>query len=233
MEKIFLSYHYDDGVNVELARQVEALIESHFLLVCTGEALGGGPLTPEIRKEIRAADGLVGLLTRRELNPATQKWSTHPFCVGELQFARDLDPPKRAIAMVENGIDVTGMYQENEYIKYEPERPLIAFLKLSKTLFHWRKQVGRTLKIQLLPEAVAQEHWAHRQATQWEYRLSSGIHQNEWLKGIPQNEPGGLYLYVQVPDDTMMIEVRIVRHGKEWASTVSSFYMPLSLVEQG
>jgi hypothetical protein len=233
MEKIFLSYHYDDGPNRELARQVEELLETHAVLVVTGEALGGGSLTPEIKKEIEGADALVALLTRNQEVPATGKWTTHPWCAGELQYARDLAEPRPAIALVEEGVDVSGLYKEHEYIRYDADRPLPAFLKLSKTLFRWRKRFGRTLKIQLLPEHVARDHWAQRNACQWEYRLTSGMQETEWRRGRPQDEPGGLFLYVRVPDDTMMIEVRIVRQGKAWGSKTASFYMPVSLVEEG
>jgi hypothetical protein len=229
MEKIFLSYHFDDGPNRELARQVEELLESHSIVVITGEALGGGPLTPEIEGEIQAADALVALLTRRE-QQANGRWATHPYCVDELKHARARHVP--AIALLETDVDVRGMYQENEYIKYDAEKPLPAFLKLSKTVFRWRKQRGRTLKIQILPEEVARANWAQRHACQWEYRLSSGMRETEWRTGRPQDEPGGLFLYVQVPDDTMMIEVRIVCRGRAWMSKTASFYMPLSLMEQ-
>jgi hypothetical protein len=230
MEKIFLSYHFDDGPNRELARQVEELLESHSILVVTGETLGGGALTPEIEKEIQAADALIALLTRRDKDAGTGKWTTHPYCVDELKHARAFKIP--AIAFMEGDVEVAGMYQDNQYIKYDADRPLAAFLKLSKTLFRWRKQVGRTLKIQLLPEEVARANWANRNMCQWEYRLTSGMKETDWRKGRPQDEPGGLFLYVQVPDDTMMIEVRIVCQGKAWASKTASFYMPVSLQEQ-
>jgi hypothetical protein len=92
--------------------------------------------------------------------------------------------------------------------------------------------VGRTVKIQVVPDTVAQEIWAKREQCEWEYRLSSGLKETDWMKAKARKEPGGLYLYVQVPDDTMLIEVRIRGVGKAWASDATPLSFPLPLAEQ-
>jgi hypothetical protein len=229
VKDIFLSYHYDDP-NTRLARQVEDLLESHSLRATTGDVLAGGVLTEEIKKQIGEADGLIALVTRNQ-ELAGGKWISYPYVHNELQHARGLTKP--AIALVEAGVDVTGLYKENEYIPYSPADALTAFLKLSRTVWRWKLRAGRILKLQLLPEALATELWKNRnQVASWEYRLSSGLRQTEWEKARPEKEPHGLFLYVRVPDDTMLIEVRIVGAGKAWTSDAMQFHTPVSLSEQ-
>jgi hypothetical protein len=106
MKDIFLSHHYDnEGPNIKLARQVENLLESHNLRAVTGDVLAGGILTSEIQQQIAEADGLVALLTRRDA-VADGSWTTHPFCLAELQHARTISKP--AIALVEDGVKDCG-----------------------------------------------------------------------------------------------------------------------------
>lgn len=110
MNKIFVSYHYDDP-NKGLAAIVNDLLDGHSLRFTTGGPLGGGELTPTIKGQIEDADALIALLTRRD-NLGNGKWTTYDFCKTELQHARSLG--KNAIAIVETGVDVQGLYQEHE-----------------------------------------------------------------------------------------------------------------------
>ena len=109
---------------------------------------------------------------------------------------------------------------------------LPAFLRLSRTIWSWKNRAGRTVKLQLLPEAVATEIWKnHSSSTVWEYRLSSGIRETiSWQKAYPRKKPYRLFLFVQVPDDTMSIEVKVAAGGKSWVSDATQFLMPVPLV---
>jgi len=230
MKTVFLSFHYDEP-NKQLAALVEDLLDSHALRGTTGDVLGGGGLTPQIKKQIEEADALIALLTRRE-QLGSGKWTTHDYCKSELQHARDAG--KNAIALVEAGVDVTGLYQEHEYIPYDPAAPLSAFIRLSRTIGLWKQTQGRTVKIQVIPEDMALQIWAQRQNAEWEYRLLSGTTETKWARAKAIKEPGGLFLYVQVPDDTMLIEVRIRVNGgaQRWYSDATPFYMPLTFMNE-
>jgi hypothetical protein len=226
MRDVFLSYHYDEP-NTRIARQIEDLLESHTLRATTGDVLGGGALTEEIKRQINEADALIALLTRNQ-QLANGSWTTHEYVKTELQHARGAEKP--AIALVEQGVDVTGLYKENEYIPYAPADVLPAFLKLSRTIWRWKNRAGRTVKLQLLPEAVVTEIWKNRGGViEWQYRLSSGIRDTGWQKAYPRKEPYGLFLFVQVPDDTMSIEVRVAAAGKSWVSDATQFLLPVPL----
>jgi len=227
MNKIFVSYHYDDP-NKGLAAIVDDLLDGHSLRFTTGDALGGGNLTPAIKGQIENADALIALLTRRE-NLGNGKWTTHDFCKTELQHARTFG--KNAIALVETGVDVQGLYQEHEYISYDAQNPLAAFVRLSRTIGLWKQMTGRTVKIQVMPEPTALEIWSVHNECEFEYRLSSGTRETPWDKAKARREPGGLFLFVQVPDDTMMLEVRVRanRGAKSWYSDATPFFTPLTL----
>ncbi len=229
MRDVFLSYHYDEP-NTKIARQIEDLLESHNLRATTGDVLAGNSLTEEIKRQIVEADAMIALLTCNQ-QLANGSWTTHEYVKSELQHARSTHKP--AIALVEQGVDVTGLYNDNEFIRYAHADALAAFLKLTRTIWSWKNRSGRTVKLQLLPEATATEIWTNRNgATQWQYRLSSGIRETSWQKAFPRKEPYGLFLFVQVPDDAMSIEVRVTADGKSWVSDSTQFLMPVPLVPE-
>jgi hypothetical protein len=229
MKTIFLSYHYD-APNKELARHVEELVESHNLRAVTGDALGGNGLTDGIKAEIARADGLVALLTRAQPTIDGQ-WLTHPYCASELQYARSIGKP--AIALLETGVTPQGLFQEHEYIAYDAAAPLPAFLKLSRTLWRWKFNAGRILTLQVIPEDTAQEIWDKQAECQWQYRLLSPLDESEWRAAKARKQPGGLYLYCQVPEDAPLIEVRIQCSTRLWTSDAMPFHLPVTLVGAG
>lgn len=226
MNTVFLSYRYDDA-NKALAATVEDLLDSHGLRATTGDVLGGEMLTPEIRKQIEDADALVALLTRRDQLSAGG-WTTHEFCKNELQHARGAG--KSAIALVEGGVSIIGFDAGNEHIPYDGALPLAAFIKLSRTIGLWKQRTGRTVKIQVMPEMAAAEMWAVRGTAEWEYRLSRGVQETAWTKAKARKEPGGLFVFVQVPDDAMMVEVRVNAQGgaKSWYTDATPVFTPLN-----
>ena len=228
MNTVFLSYHYDE-LNTKLANKVQQLVESHNLRPFTGDNLGGGALTDELKKEIRKADALVALMTKAQ-QYNNGEWATHPFCLSELQYARSASKP--CIAFLENGIKPHGLFEEHEYIAFDPADPLPAFLKLSRTVGRWKVTAGRILKVQVVPQETATEIWSNKAQCQWQYRLvPSDLSESDWKEAkTVRKEPGGLYLYVQVPDDTTMIEVRIQCSHKLWASETIPFHMPITVV---
>ena len=231
MKSVFLAYRYDEP-NKRLARDVRELVESHGLKAATGETLGGDELTAGLKHQIETADALIALLTRRKALKGGG-WATHEFAKSELQHARGVNKP--AIALVEDGVDVSGLYKENEFISLVGTKPLPAFLRLSRTLALWKESAGRSVKIQLLPEPIAQEIGPKYDQCAGEYRLLSGATETEWRPAKFRREPGGLYLFVHVPEDTMdtmLIEVRIKYGHKAWVSCATPFYVPLPLAEQ-
>jgi hypothetical protein len=226
MNLIFLSYHYDEP-NTKLAKEIEQLVESHNLRPFTGDSFGGNALTDGLKADIKKADALVALLTKAE-KYVSGEWATHQFCLTEVQHARNIHKP--CIALLETGIKPpSGLFQEHEYIVYDPADPLPAFLKLSRAIGRWKLAAGRVLKLQVVPPEAATQIWAEQSQCQWQYRLLSGLEESEWREAKARKEPGGLYLYVRVPDDTTLIEVRIQCPNKRWASEAIPFHVPVSV----
>src|SRR5436305_15305563 len=131
MRDVFLSYHYDE-LNTTIARQIEDLLESHNLRATTGDVLGGGVLTNEIKRQIDEADALIALFTRNQ-QLTNGSWTTHEYVKNEVQHARAAEKPD--IDHVEQGIDITGHYNENDFISYTPTTKLLTFLKLSRSIY--------------------------------------------------------------------------------------------------
>jgi hypothetical protein len=225
MREVFLSYRYDDE-NRRLAQEVEQLLESHNLRAVTGDVLGGEAITPEIKEQIEQADALVALLTRRD-QKAEGGWTTHQFCIDELNIARAKHKP--AIALIADGVQVGGMFQEHEHIKYDADKPLPAFLKLSSTLWRWKRRAGRLLRVQILPPQVVQELYARGGECTWEYRVSNGHRDSDWQSVEPRKEGQGVFLLVRVQEDTTFIDIRVRHSNSARLSGFVPLHVPVSL----
>lgn len=70
-----------------------------------------------------------------------------------LAYARDKG--KKAIALVESGVQVQGMYEPHERLTLEDGALVERLLDLSETIAIWRDDIGRTVKVQILPQTLA------------------------------------------------------------------------------
>lgn len=220
MRKVFLSHSFHDQ-DAKLVANVEALMRSHGVIATNGRTLGGGGLTPEIAKEIDAADAMVALLTVRQSDPPNL---THPWVVAEFGHAR-LSQEKPAIGIYQAGVPVQGFDQGNEYVPYDPADPLPAFLKLSATLGRWRRQEGRLFKVQVLPMTVAKRMRANLDRVTCEYRFQIDGVETPWHRAMVSKEIGGVMAHLRVPDEAAMVQLRAT--GPELAC--ESDYTPVAM----
>jgi hypothetical protein len=225
MRTLFLSCHFGDS-DRELVRQVEGLLESQGLRIRTGEELGGAALTPEIMARIAKCDGLVALMTKRVEPP--DYGGTHPWVVDEFKHAKSLNKP--AIALVAPGVAIVGAYKDHERIDYDPQDPLKAFLKLSKTVGFWKSEGGRLLRVQLRPSHVTDQIAAANGNAQCKYRLfNADMTPSDWYVAQTLNEGDGVYAYLKGVQDESKIEVRVEVAGRIWKSTVLQQWIPVEL----
>lgn len=230
MQKLFLSYSFRDE-DRSLVSQVERLLASHHLLVVTGQKLGGEMLTPAVMERIESCDGLVSLLTRRE-QKASGTWTTHDWVRDELNHARGKN--MRAIAMVEDGVDVGGAYGEHERIHFSRESLEEAFLALSETIGVWKAEAGRQLKIQILPEILAEQAAMTLGEMSCQYRFGSAGNFTEWKQALQVPEEGGTFIYITGVKDDQMIQLRISHAGTQWQSRfISAQSLPVELKQSG
>ncbi|HEY8185081.1 MAG TPA: hypothetical protein VIF64_03370 [Pyrinomonadaceae bacterium] len=225
MKRIFLAFAFRDPDRA-LANQVQQLLGSHDVPVVTGENLGGEELSPAVKERISESDGLIALLTRRDkIGKSRSKFTTHQWVREELNYARDTQ--KRAIALIEKGVDVGGMYAANEFIPFDSRKPLLAFLRLSDTIGQWKREVGRTIKVLILPPELARQ--VGQDEVRCRYRFSAEGKMTKWSETDPVREVGGTFVYlVGVRDDhTIQLEVKL--QNAKWQSIASPQWVQIEL----
>ena len=151
-------------------------------------------------------------MTRRDRLGGEERWSTHQWVRDEINYGRTVD--KRAIAIVEGGVDNTGMYEDNERIDFDAADPLPAFVRLSRQLASWKQQHGRTVRAFVLPDDV------RRRADSCRYRLWTDDARGEWTEAALIPAVGGTQVLIRgVPDDDALIELEVDGGGEvSWRS---------------
>lgn len=225
MKAVFLAHAFRPE-DRELVSRVEALLVSHDVRPTTGERLGGQELTPAIKTRIRAADGLIALLTRRD-QITTGGWTTHQWVLDELAFARA--EQKRAIALVEEGVQLGGAYAHHEYLAYSTADLPAALVALSETIGVWKREAGRLLKVQILPDTLARRLGDDAQCS---YRFVREGQPLPWQESRPIRQTGGVFLYLSGAHDDLLVEIRIKVGREVWASPATSQWMPIELRRQ-
>ena len=215
MNKIFLSYSYRDE-NEQLADDIDRLIRSHGLLPVTGKVLGGAGLTPQVQRLIANSDALVAVLTRDTKIPRKDAWRAPPWVETEYVAARARG--QRAIALVEDGVKVDGLYAENERIPFKRKELCPALVRLSENIGLWRADAGRSLMIRLLPEDAAK--MATNKTSTCRFRLVPPIGPaGNWEVGSVRVQPGGVFLAIQNVKLDVAIDVEIEEGGNpKWRS---------------
>ena len=213
MERIFLSYHFDDEGRA-LADLVERMIFSHGIKPESGRRLAGESLSQEIKKRIARCDGLVCLLTEREAGQ-TNQW-VHD----ERGYAEGLG--KRVIALVDERVDVGGMFSDRERLQYDRKNPLPALIRLSETIGDWRSQGGRIVPLQLEPDDAAEVARSGGEFVKIKYRFWARDDATEWREARAVPTPGGVLIYLKGVLDDVRIEICMEDQNTKWRSKVQS-----------
>lgn len=232
MQTVFLAHSFGDA-DRELVDSVDRLLASHALFTLTGKALGGGPLTPEIKDRIDKADALIAILSRRE-QLVDGGWTTSDWVRDELAHARVKDKP--TIAVIEQGVKTGGAYGENEYIAFDRQNPLEAFLLLSETLRQWQDTLGRLVRVRLQPDEAAELAVDDGAGVRCRYRLmdDQGI-ASGWFDGVVYEQAGGVLLYVKGAHERQNVQVSIESEGQGviWRSPFEPQLMQITLKAKG
>jgi hypothetical protein len=223
--RVFLAFSFRDEDKL-LVRRVQQLLESLSTLVITGERLGGEQLTEAVKARIRDCDALVGLLTRRD-PLANGGWTTHEWVKQEIQHARDNG--KRAIALVEDGVKVEGMAAPHEHIPIQRQDLLDPMLILAENVALWRRELGRTVKVQILPPELAQRVGGDGAGIKCRHRLWRNGKFTEWKEAVPQPEVGGTFVYIENVQEDQMLQVSIQEPNKTWQSVATPQWLSIQL----
>jgi hypothetical protein len=221
---VFLAFAFRDE-DRPLERAVERVLDSHFAVKVTGENLAGAALTVGVQNRIESCDALVALMSRRD--KVGGKWRTHQWVTDEIAHARAKG--LLAIALVEDGVELGGMFQANEYIPFDRKNLGEAWLRLSEALSEWRRKLGRKVKIQLQPDDIARLLDPDDKNIVIEYSLASAGNNTGWKQIKPVEEQGGIFVYVDGVHDHHLIQLRVINGVKKWRSIATSQWMPVTL----
>jgi hypothetical protein len=223
--KIFLAFPFRDE-DKRLVSYIERLLASQFVQIITGERLGGEQLTPAVQERIDQSDALVALLTRLE-QKAAGGWITHQWVLDEISYARARH--KFAIPLVEEGVDVGGMHQFHEYIALKRENPVEALLILSEHVNFWKRELGRMVKVQIMPVSVAKRLGNAKSGVRCKHRLCLQGRYTEWREVTPVPETGGTFVYVEGVQDEHLVQIQVQDQNKVWESPATSQWMQVEL----
>jgi hypothetical protein len=211
-----------------LASEIDRVLYSHGVRPITGHHLGGGAMEDGVKSRIDACHCLIALATQRG-QLATGEWTTHPWVIYEYGYAKAQG--KKAIALVESGVDWQGMYAAHEYILLDRQPPSDALLKLSITMGGWKEQAGQTWKLQVLPNEIAEKLALEGANRDCKYRTFEQGRYSGWSPITPVPEPGGVFLYVTGLNDRQLIEIKVSTNRTTWQSPATPQSMPVILRE--
>src|SRR5207248_1863835 len=97
---------------------------------------------------------LVALITPDQPK-ADGRYTCKPWVHDELVIARTKG--KLAIALVDNQVDTGGAYKEHEFIPYLSGAPILALIKLSRTIGRWKREIGRSVRVRILPDELGRK----------------------------------------------------------------------------
>lgn len=227
--KIFLAFAFRDD-DRDVVRYVERTLAAHYVPIITGERLGGEQLTPAVQSRIDQCNALVALLTRRD-QLQNNSWTTHQWVLDELGYARTKH--KKVIALVEEGVNVGGMYQPHEYIPFDRANPLEAFLTLSETVGNWKREVGRTVKVQIQPSTLAKKLGSGGSKSRCHHRLWLQGNNTDWSEIKPVPEPGGTFVFIEGVQDEHLVQIQVEDQNATWESPATSQWMQIQLSRGG
>ncbi len=218
MDRIFLSYHF--APRSDVVPLVADIVESHGLHVDDGVDLGGGTLTAEIRRRIQSAGALVSVFTPDE-ELLRGGFRSAPWVESEFQYAKDID--KRAIAVAVDGVAVAGMYSADEMIILNSAAPIDAFLKLNRIVGLWVREAGRTVRVRLEAETIADV--LEEDLTTCSYRLQERGEIQGWAIAAIIREPGGYFIFVPSVREGHSVQVRLTTRRGVWESAFTPQHM--------
>ncbi|MFL9503003.1 hypothetical protein ACJMQP_23340 [Rhodopseudomonas palustris] len=226
MNKVFLAFS-SRPENEAIVRNVERIVNSHGLVLVTGEVLGGKDLTQEIQARIKESDALIAFMTREGKREGEDVWDPTQWVMGE--YISACGRGQLAVAIVEDGVRCGGPFAGKEHIAFNRNWQSEGFIRLSEIVGLWRKESGRSIEIRLLPEAAA--NLASSENVRCEYRLVPRLGEPScWKETRARLRPGGVFLVVpgvKVDED---IQVKIVEgNSLKWRSAESPQWVHIEL----
>lgn len=212
LQKIFLSYHFDDESR-KLAAKVEDLLRSFNIRAVTGEHVAGANLATHIKSEIEACDALIFVLSKRAAG------KTNDWVMDEVSTAKALNKP--FFGLIEKGINFPSPLTGREYFQYNSSEDSRLWLKLCTTLNIWIQKKGRSFLAIIQPNAIVNEirGFANLDSLVVEYQLQDRqFEKSEWKKATISETPAGISVFLKEVLDGYSVILRIQTPQKTWKS---------------
>ena len=227
MNKVFVSYHYDEAGEA-LADAVGTLAMSHGFGISTGENLMGQGLTDGIRERIDSAAGVICLLTRRDDGKDNQ------WVVSEKIYAQAQNLP--VFTVIDQTLDPPGgMFTEREYLKYDPGNLASVLLDLTIRLGELRCLTGRQVKAFIEPEdAAALARKRNIAKTQYRCIDENYNELHDWHDASSAPCESGVIANLPRVADNALVQLKVHDgNGQVWESNYVSQSLRIKLEKQG
>jgi len=222
LNTVFLSFHFD-APDRDIALQVQGLAESFDLRPMTGEHLGGGQISPEVKKRIENSDAFIAIALPDPNQPrAGGKFNTYDWIRSELDYARTNGKPSAVLVHKDAELGA-GLDAESERIAFDPGEPLPAFLKLAATIGVWKSAAGRRVILALMNEdlrAAVDALAGAFENTRCEFRLHRGnaAPPVNFTPSYLRGDVGAIVAFASGVQDDDLIEVRVTVNGQVYYS---------------
>ena len=212
MQKIFLSYHFDDEIT-PVVNSIRKLIKTHSLEIVDGTRLGGQTLIDGVKKKIVSSDAAIILLTKRDAGKSSD-WVNH-----ERTTAQALG--KRFLALIEKGLQQSAPFTGFEYKVFDPNDLAKTLLDVSEAIFGWKLDLGEQIVAHLEPEGIVttvRENYDKKGVVQ--YRLLKKGDFGEWKDAKVVPKPGGVSLFLNGVSKDAELQIRIKANNRIKESVV-------------
>jgi len=229
MRSVFVSFPFRPN-NTVLRDHAVRLIESFDLRVITGQSLGGGALQASIFKLVDSADALIAFFAKTD-KLEKSGWGSTAWVKDEFAHAKGREKP--CIALVEQGVKHGGAYAADEYIPFKRSDPAGYLLRLAETLGTWKRQAGRVLKIQILPDEVATSLGLRDVQCKYRFYVPATDTRTSWRVANVVSEPGGVFAYLRGFSEESLLEVEVSHGPTLWRSRATSGWSQVEVVSVG
>lgn len=227
MNRVFISYHYDDPGEA-LADAVGSLVKSHGFGVSTGQNLMGHGLTDGIRDRVDNSVAAICLLTKRA-DGVDNQW-----VVSERVYAQSRDIP--VFTVIDHTLTPpAGMFSEREHLRYDPDELAPLLLDLSIRLGELRRTVGRRIKAFIEPEDAAALA-RNRQIAKTQYRCIDENYNelHDWHDAPSAPCESGVIANLPNVADHALVQLKVQDNtGQTWESNYVSQSLRIRLEKVG
>jgi hypothetical protein len=212
MQKIFLSYHFDDKI-APVVNSIRKLIRTHDLEIEDGTRLGGQALIDKVKEKIASSDVAIILLTKRDVGKSSD-WVKH-----ERSTAHALG--KRFLAFIEKGLQQSSPFTGFEYKEFDPNDLTKTLLDISEAIYGWKLELGERIEAHLEPQDIVnavRENYDKKGVVQYRFLKKGDF--GDWNDAKVAPKAGGVSLFLNGVTKDAELQIRITANKSVKESVV-------------